>query len=116
MLHDRRTWGVAQCDDLDELARRLTEQTWTLCTAFQTSTGTIWANDSISEDSIQEYAVLRPEADGWRQVESITVGWTSPSELRAYIDRADRDEMDLRLDSIASERLEGDHPRCRFCA
>lgn len=41
MMHRRRVWGVAQVADPDELARKLIEESWTLCTAFQTAAGTI---------------------------------------------------------------------------
>lgn len=118
MLHTKRRWGVARCEDTGELADKLTEQTWTLCSAFRTAGGTILANDSIREDGLQEYGVLRQDEDGaWRQVESITVSWFGRDQLRLYIDQADAGDLDARpiLDRIAGERLEEPHDTCDLC-
>jgi len=118
MLHTKRRWGIARCEDAGELAGKLTEQTWTLCSAFRTAGGTIWANDSTCEGAIQEYGVLRRDEDGaWRQVESITVSWFGRDELRSYIGQADAGDLDTRptLDRIAGERLEEPHDTCDLC-
>ena len=119
MLHTKRRWGIARCEDTGELAAKLTEQTWTLCSAFQTAGGTIWANDSTCEDALQEYGVLRQAEDGaWRQVESITVSWCGHDKLRVYIDQADAGGFDAErtLDRIAPERIEALHDTCDLCA
>ena len=90
---------------------------WTLCTAFETSAGSIWANDSITEDSAQEYGALRPDGDGYRQVETITVSWCDAAKLRAYIDQADRGDFDQEsLASVSADRIQSGHVRCTSCA
>ncbi len=118
MLHRTRIWGVAPCEDIHDLARKLTDQTWTLCAAFQTAGGTIWANDSTNENALQEYAVLRPEGRDWHQVETITVSWCKPAKLREYIRQADEGAFDQQtaFGSISGDRLERRHERCPLCA
>jgi nicotinamide riboside transporter PnuC len=83
MLHIGRRHSVTVVDDISELAAKLTEHTWTLCTGFRCG-GWLFLNDSFSEDGAQEYSVLRatPNADGTHDVcESVTFGWMS--RLRA---------------------------------
>jgi hypothetical protein len=75
-------------------------------------------NDSITEDSAQEYGVLRPDGNGYRQVESITVSWCDAERLGAYIEQADRGDFDqeFRLGHVAAPRIERDHAPCPLCA
>jgi hypothetical protein len=72
MFHCRRRFSVADVASAEELATKLTEQVWTLCTGFRFG-GYLFLNDSLSPDGAQEYAVVR-ESDSV-QVESITFGW-----------------------------------------
>jgi len=118
MLHRKRRWGVTPCGDTGELAAKLREQSWTLCTAFKTAGGTVWANDSTSEDALQEYGVLRrTEGGGWRQVETITVSWCDQKKLCGYITQADAGVFDDRtLARVRPERLEEPHAPCPLCA
>ena len=116
MLHTKRIWGVVPCEDAEELALKLTEQTWTLCSAFRTAGGTIWVNDSTTEDALQEYAVLRRgDGGGWDQVETITVSWCSPAKLRADIERADADGFTEQLGKVAGHQVQENHERCALC-
>lgn len=118
MLHTRRTWGVKRYEDPAEMVEALSSMSWTLCTALETSAGTIWVNDSITEDSAQEYGVLRPDGDGYRQVETITVSWCDAAKLRAYIDQADRGDFDQKflLGRVDAERIDTSHHFCWLCA
>jgi hypothetical protein len=68
MLHATRLFQVGPVATAEELAEKLVDHRWTLCTGFQFA-GMLFLNDSGSEDSPQEYAVIR---DG-RQIESITL-------------------------------------------
>ena len=56
MLHQKRIFGVGDIEGIEELAEKLTETTWTLCTGFRFQ-GLLFLNDSFTEDSAQEYAV-----------------------------------------------------------
>lgn len=84
MSHKRRRFQIADVLTEDELAVTLRAHTWTLCTGFRFG-ASLWLNDSFSEDSVQEYAVVR-EADG-AQLETITVSWCSAEELRTHASR-----------------------------
>lgn len=72
MLHQKRTFGVGDVETIEDLAEKLTAVTWTLCTGFRFQ-GLLFLNDSFTEDSAQEYAVIR-ESD-MCQLESITFSW-----------------------------------------
>jgi hypothetical protein len=78
MFHRGRTHRVAEIETAAELAERLVEHTWTLCTGFRHG-GLLWLNDSTGPDGAQEFAVVR---EG-RQIESITFSWCSRAEALA---------------------------------
>ena len=87
MIHRNRTYQVAEdVTSVSDLAERLTQHTWCLCTAFKLVVGggvpeLLFLNDSFSEDGAQEYAVV---CNG-RQVESITFSWCSQAEAHNHI-------------------------------
>ena len=64
MIHKNRCFGVGNVQTIEELAEKLTTATWTLCTGFRFQ-GLLFLNDSFTEESAQEYAVIR-EADMYR--------------------------------------------------
>lgn len=64
----------------EELAEKLTGSTWTLCTGFELE-GVLFLNDSFSEDSAQEYAVIK----AGHQVESITFSWCDRPQAERHI-------------------------------
>lgn len=122
MLHEKRIWGiykfdpdVADTEKNNEVVQKLTSLTWTLCTAFETAGGTLWANDSITEDSLQEFGVLRRDGTEWRQVESFTISWCTPEKLRGFIEQADAGGFDEDFDRIQDERFQRDHAPCPYC-
>lgn len=85
MLHERRTFHVADVDSVEDLAEKLTQHTWTLGTAFRLTAGDqvlLFLNDSTSEDGAQEYAVFVPDG---RQLESITFGWCDESRAEDLV-------------------------------
>lgn len=100
------------------VAIKLRNHTWTLCTAFETAGGTIWVNDSIRPDGIQEFAAIRRDGEYWRQVETITVSWCQPDRLRNIIADADRGRFDQghNFGSVSSHRIQHSHDVCLHCA
>ena len=80
MIHNKRTFHVGVVATPEELAEKLTGSTWTLCTGFELD-GVLFLNDSFSEDSAQEYAVIK---DG-HQVESITFSWCDRPQAEQLI-------------------------------
>src|SRR5262245_11121962 len=118
VMHKKRRWGVAR-RTREELSELLTSMTWTLCTAFQTEGGSVWANDATSGDGASEYALLRFIDGKWEQVESITAGWCARERLLLFAEQADRGEFD-RLDygygAVEASRLEFTHKTCIHCA
>jgi len=76
LLHSKRRFSLTDVDCVAELAEKLSQRTWTLCTGFRFRSARgdlLFLNDSTSEDGAQEYAVIR----GAYQIESITFGWCS---------------------------------------
>jgi len=85
MFYKRGYWSVAPVANAEELATKLTEQTWTLCTGFSLG-GYLFLNDSTSEDGVQEYAVVKPLPEGGHvQIESITFGWCTKAQALEFI-------------------------------
>ncbi len=118
MMHKDRQWGVATMLDNDEIAEKLSEYSYTRCTAFKTAAGIVWANDSTNENAIQEYGVLqRDEGTGeWRQLESITTSWCSTETLRTFLDSADAGEFkDDNWGTVADSQFKDDHQSCPHC-
>jgi hypothetical protein len=110
MIHRHRVYRVTAVDDTEELATKLTEHCWTLCTAFQLR-DLIFANDSFSADGAQEYAVVR----NGRQVESLTVSWCTKAGLAQML----AELVDGTLgDDYGAAPLRIDHPDgpCAHCA
>ena len=52
MMHKNRRWGVGPVSSAEDLARKLTESTWTLCTGFYVVVHEefLFLNDSTHED------------------------------------------------------------------
>lgn len=120
MLHRNRTWSLHSVSDAGDLARKLTESTWTLCTAFVLGEY-VFANDATGPDGAQEYAVLRPrrERGDYQQIESITFSWCSEVRALELIRRVVTGEFDhQKLGSVSPVRLEQprDHRVCGHCA
>jgi hypothetical protein len=119
MMHKRRRWMITRAKTPEQLARDLTEQTWTLCTGFELE-GYLFLNDSTSEDGAQEYAIVLSLPDGtYVQIESITFGWCSFHKALANIEHitagtADRSEF---RHAVAPRLDTPDvHGRCPLCA
>jgi len=70
MFFERRCYTVREYTDAGELAERLDDTTWTLCTGFRIG-DVLFVNDSTGPDGAQEYAAL----DEQGQFESITFSW-----------------------------------------
>ena len=105
-FHKDRRWHIADIvpESLAGLLAR-DEHRMVLCQGYRTPGGTLWLNDSISEDAPQEYAVLRPcskvwrmqhpvTKKGWVQVESITTSWCDSERLLEYIQAFDDEQHD----------------------
>lgn len=117
MLHSRRRFQVQDVTSI-ELAHKIGTMSWTLCSGFRHG-GYLWLNDAFSEDSIQEYAIIR-ESD-LVQVESLTASWMKPFDLMVYAqDMANRECIwsDNPKPAIQRDRIEnvGSHGRCPLCA
>jgi|ThiBio_1000_plan_1041568.scaffolds.fasta_scaffold01168_20 hypothetical protein len=119
MMHAQRIWSVTAIKSVEELARKLTESTWTLCTAFEHH-GYLFLNDATSEDGAQEYSVVKRLGRGtFLQVESITFGWCTFERALDHI-RSVTDGRDHTNDfaTRVAPRLEpaDRHGRCPHCA
>jgi len=120
MLHNNRVFCLAVVATEGELAEKLIDYTWCLCTGFQLedSLDTLFLNDSTSEDGAQEYAVLRHLQGTWFQVESITFGWIeSHVKAAGYIREAITGVYDSearKWDKVVPRFHEPGEP-CAFC-
>ena len=108
MIHRHRRFNVAKIASAEELVAKISSCTWTLCTGFDLQ-GYLFLNDSFSEDSAQEYAVIKDS----RQVENITFSWCSVEKAtQAILDILRGRTIDT---GPVSPRL--DHPdgTCSLC-
>lgn len=119
MLHRRRFWRLTSITSPDELAHKLTQYTWTCCTAISFA-GYLFANDATSADGAQEFAILKPANDGSLiQIESITFSWCSEERALALIQQIVRGDFDSHHLGVMSSELfqtSKEHGLCHFCA
>ena len=135
MMHKRRLWTVAYVSTIRDLAEKLTERSWCLCTGFQIG-GYAFLNDATSEDGAQEYAVIRtdkllftktdrPRNQNERvytvdQVESVTASWMDRGEMEEFVTELLQGSADFR-DPVGwtGTKIMIDHGRghrCFLCA
>ena len=109
MVHTKRQYNIAKVETVEELAEKLKATTWTLCTGFEHE-GCLFLNDSFTEDSAQEYAVIK----SGRQVESITFSWCSQEEAQEAI----RDVIAGKIVDTGPVSPRLDHPEgtCSLCS
>lgn len=137
MMHDNRTYNpvvvtLDMAEDLnaiDDLTEKLTQYTWTLCTAFDIRWPghgrLILANDAFSEDGALEWAVLMVESDlGGElqcvQIESLTGSWMKPDGMENALRRCFAESRGPREDLAMAEPVTlkvatGSHI-CQLCA
>lgn len=58
MVHKTRRWMITEVATLEELAPKLREHSWCLCSGFRYK-DLLFLNDAFSPDGAQEYAVVR---------------------------------------------------------
>ena len=92
------------------LAEKLTQHTWTLCTAFQLG-ALLFLNDSTSEDGAGEWAILK---DG-QQIETITFGWCSTEQALDYISQLQSGTLGTPFGAI-TPRFHPPRQPCAACA
>lgn len=118
-MHQKRRWYVQPVSSAEDLAEKLTEHSWTLCTGFHLG-GYLFLNDATSENGAQEYAVLKPLSEGGHvQVESITFSWCTRDQALELI----REVLAGKFDAEAAfgpvfpalDTPEA-HGRCPLCA
>jgi len=104
MMYKNRTWCIYDASELtpEELAEKLTQHTWTTCTAFQRGP-VLYLNDSTSEDGAFECAMVSTyrcdtgESFSGSQFESVTFGWCTPEKAASYIREYDDEDAVLEL-------------------
>ena len=123
MMHKNRVHCVGPVASAEELARMLTERTWTLCSGFYVAghENYLFLNDSTCEDGAGEFSVIRGGlgAEQHVQVESITFSWCDFERGLAFIRDAPAGGMDqsdfARPVTLQLETPE-QHKRCHLCA
>lgn len=122
MMHRIRRFGVGPVASADELARKLTQSTWTLCTGFYVlgHEEILFLNDSTHEDGAGEWAVCRGRigSPDFTQLESITFSWCTVDAALAYVNQAITGQMDhsefATPVTLTVQSLE-QHQRCHLC-
>lgn len=120
MMFKNRTHRVVSVASIDELAEKLVEHTWTLCTGWELD-GLLFLNDSTCEDGAGEWAVVIPDQDrrAGEQIESITFSWCDLAQAIEHIRLClDYRRTGERPGMSARVVLHIEHPEgsCRLCA
>jgi hypothetical protein len=119
VFHRTRRWCVTPVASAEELAEKLTEHTWTLCTAFSLG-GYLFLNDATSEDGAAEFAVLKMTTAGVHiQIESITFSWCTRERALELIRQVLAGAFDAAgMFGPVKPRLDTpeQHGRCPLCA
>ena len=93
MINKNRRFMISDRYTLAELAPKLTNSSWCLCSGFLAE-GLLLLNDAFSEDGAQEFAVFRcpftlaeleAEPRTLDQIESLTCSWMKEDGLRATL-------------------------------
>ncbi len=121
MFHKNRRWCLGEVDSPKELARRLTQFTWTLCTAFYVRgyEQYLFLNDATHEDSAAEFAVVLISGQEHIQIESITFSWCSADRALALVHQVLAGEFDKASYASPVQPLiekADTHGRCPLCA
>lgn len=120
MFHNDRVWCVTPVESAEELARKLTDTTWTCCTAFALG-GYLWLNDATSPEVAQEFAIVKIAGPNGRplQVESITFSWCDFDTALRYVQqtlRGEDDHSDFVRHVSPALQTPAEHGHCRHCA
>lgn len=119
MRHRTRAWNPHPVESAEVLAKKLTDVTWTGCTAFELG-DYLFLNDATCGDGAQEFAVVKRLPDGsFEQLESITFSWCTYEKALELIRQTlagEFDQVDWR--KAVTPRLEtsAEHGRCYLCA
>ena len=90
-MHSTRRWCLSSVESPQVLAHKLTQHTWTLCSAFFIAGREeyVFLNDATSEDGAGEYSILKHLPDGsFLQVESVTFSWCDEAKGLTFIAEA----------------------------
>ena len=95
MIHKDRRWCMHLAVDVDDLAEKLTNFTWSTCQAFQLK-GYLFLNDSDSREEAQRYVVLQRLPDETlTEIESITLNWSTAARVLEQLHRVVSGEYDM---------------------
>ena len=122
-MHSRRRFCVSPVATAEELARMLTERTWTLCSGFYIvgNENYLFLNDSTCEDGAGEFSVVQGGLGAERhvQLESITFSWCTFDRGLAFIRDAlagGMDQNDFAQPVMLRLETPEQHQRCHLCA
>ena len=122
-MHKRRRWCVSAVATAEELAEKLTQHTWTLCTGFfvQRHSRYLFLNDATHEDGAGKFGAVVGGMDGPHvQIESITFSWCTVEQALDHIRKTLAGDYDASSFAHALDlagRLEPpDRHRCHLCA
>jgi hypothetical protein len=122
MMHSHRVWCLSKVESSHVLAHKLTQHTWTLCSAFFVAGREEYAflNDATSEDGAGEFAIVKRLPDGsFLQVESVTFSWCDEAQGLIFIEEAlagKYDGYDFVRPVCPVLQTAQEHGRCRLCA
>ena len=121
MMHKNRVWSLGPVPTPEDLARKLTGSSWTLCTGFFVAgrEDYVFLNDATHEDGAAEFACCKKLGpDRFLQVESITFSWMDAKMALAYIQQTLAGEYyqsDFATPLTLNVEPLDKHGRCHLC-
>lgn len=121
MMHKSRHWCMSPVTTAEDLARMLTEQTWTLCSGFHVLRHEeyVFLNDATHEDGAGEFACCRKLGqDQYLQVESITFSWCDEATALRFVRSTlagEYDRSDFAHPLTLTVETPDQHGRCHLC-
>lgn len=116
-MHSDRSWVVTDTESADELVNELKRATWTPCTGFRLRP-LLFLNDATAPGRAEEYAIIIEDEN--RQVESITVSWMDPDEIRECIQECyayvhNKNDRPINSPVDLDTQTKDEHGYCQWC-
>ncbi len=116
MLHKNRVRNIKCMNDVNELAKELTQITWVGCQGFKIKNYYL-LNDSTSEDSAQEYTIVWATKGVLLEIESVTFGWMSTDSAEKFLREMLNGKYNNHIYRVCSKKiLETENHKCALCA
>jgi hypothetical protein len=121
VIHHARAFRLTEVYSAEELAGKLTDRDWPLCSGFQLG-DYLFLNDTAHADDLQQFAVVkRPEtaAAHYRQITNVCFAQGAVAENLRSVERILAGRLDRRGAVVRHQlylETAAEHELCHYCA